>query len=200
MKTNVRAYTDEQLLDRVKEIKGFRKIPDGYWVIGVASNENESDVFDDKGYLFYGEKFIKVFQLTTNTGTYGLKNFKKWNRKGCFVIKTDQWIYKFWKTNLQHKGEMRAWRQNRACYYFRDNNFNNKAEEIGEVLFGMCGINFHTATYKVISFLRRLIGGWSTGCQVVPNTDDYYEILDMVDPVQDTVDYCILREFEPQAA
>ena len=195
MKTNVKSYTDKQLLDRVKSLPDFTHIPDSYWLIGVQSNEDEFNVNDDKFYLYKGEKFIKTFTGTTNTGAYGLTNFAKWNMKGVFVLKTNQWIYDFWKTNKKHRGKMEAWKQNKPCYHFRDGNKNDKVEEIGEMYFGMCGINFHTQSYKIINLIKQYIGGWSTGCQSPNNILDYYKTLDIVNPKQSTITYCILKEF-----
>lgn len=204
---NVRAYTDTELLKRVAMIEGFKGYPSDYWVIGIASNENGADMFDDKFYLFKGERFISVTSGTTNSGVYGLKNFRKWNNAGAFVIKLDQWIYDFWKTvdvvkgeriECKHKGRMRAWRQNKPCYHYRDNDGDKIAEQQGQLYFSMCGINFHTVTYKLVEFVRKWIGGWSVGCQVPNRTKDYYEILDKVNPYQDTVSYCILEEFDPK--
>lgn len=199
--SNVRSYTDEQLLDRVASLPDFKGFPasDKYWGIGVASEENAIDQFDDKFYLFKGEKFITVAsKFTTNSGTYGLKNFYKWNKDGCFVMETNHIYYNFWRTNHKHKGRMRAWGQRIACWGYRDANKNSKAEETGKRVFGIFGINFHTATYRLITFIRRLIGAWSVGCQVVSDTKKYYSILDLVDPNQSTVTYAILREWDPQ--
>lgn len=193
--SNVRTYTDQQLLDRVVEIEGFKGIPEEFWLIGISSNEDESNVNDDKFYLFLGTSFVKVFTGTTNSGAYGLQNYSKWNRKGCFVMKTDQWIYDFWKTNQLHKGKMKAWRQNKPCYHYRDNNKDGKADETGKVFFAMCGINFHTQSYKLKELVRRYIGGWSVGCQSPNDVFDYYDTLEKVNPHQPTITYCILKEF-----
>lgn len=194
--TNVKGYSDQELLDRVASLDGFKGYPDDYWMIGISSNENEANVNDDKFYLFRGTEFIKVMSGTTNSGTYGLKNFKKWNPLGCFVIKTDQIIYDFWKTNQRHKGKMDAWRQNKPCHHYRDDDMDNIAEEQGRLYFGMCGINFHTQIYnKTKRFIRQFIGAWSVGCQCPNDVEDYYETLATVDPVQDTVTYAILKEF-----
>lgn len=203
--SNVRSYTDEELLKRASEIPGFKGFPDKFWALGVSSNENQPDVFDDKLYIFQGTKFITTTSFTTNTGTYGLKNFEEWNKDGAFVIEKDQWIYDFWKCAeygsdgkrhyAMHKGKMKAWRQNKGCWGYRDNNKNDKAEQIGTRVFGMFGINFHTVSYKLVEIIKKAIGGWSVGCQVVNNTKKYYEIIEMVYAEQDTVSYCILEEF-----
>jgi hypothetical protein len=148
--SNVRNYTDEELLKRAASIEGFNGFPTDYWGIGVSSNENQPDVFDDKFYLFKGKEFIAVTSFTTNTGTYGLKNFQKWNKDGAFVIEKNQWIYDFWKCATYsssgkrryalHKGKMRAWRQNMPCRGYRDNDKDNIAEEKGKKVYGMFGI------------------------------------------------------------
>jgi len=202
--SNVRSYTDEELLEKAASIKGFNGFPTDYWGLAVSSNENQPDVFDDKFYLFKGKEFIEVTSFTTNTGTYGLKNFKEWNKDGAFVIEKNQWIYDFWqcavtkngkRTHALHKGKMKAWRQNKPCWGYRDNDGDNIAEQIGKRVFGMFGINGHTVTYKAVEMIKKLIGGWSVGCQVFNNTKDYYDIIDTVFENQDTISYCILEEF-----
>ena len=46
--SNVKNYTDKQLLDRVKLMINYKDIPSGYWILGVRSNEDQANVFDDK--------------------------------------------------------------------------------------------------------------------------------------------------------
>lgn len=186
-------YTDEQLLNRVKGLKSFIRIPNDYWILGVQSKEDKFNEFDDKFYLFKGEKFIIVTTGTTNAGLTGLKHYDTYNPNGCAVIKTDEWYYKLWKPGL-HKGKMRALKQYSAIKYYRDWNKNDKVEEIGKVREGVIGINFHTASYQPYNVITRLIGGWSTGCQVANNTADYYKILDYIGN-QDVVSYCLIKEF-----
>ena len=66
--SNVRFYTDKQILDRVKSLPSFQFIPSDYWLCGIRSTEDKSDNYDDKFYLFKGEKFIMVTSGTTNPG------------------------------------------------------------------------------------------------------------------------------------
>ena len=186
-------YTDEQLLNRVKGLKSFICIPNDYWILGVQSKEDKFNEFDDKFYLFKGEKFIMVTTGTTNAGLTGLKHYDTYNPNGCAVIKTDEWYYTLWRPGL-HKGKMRALKQYSAIKYYRDWNKNDKAEEIGNINEGVIGINFHTASYQPYNVITRLIGGWSTGCQVANNTADYYKILDYIGN-QDIVSYCLIKEF-----
>ncbi len=194
MKTKVKNYTDEQLLNRVSLLPSFIDIPKEYWILGVQSNEDIYNEFDDKFYIYKGEKFIKVTSGTTNTGKSGLKNYKKYNSKGVAVIKTDEWYYELWKYGL-HRGKMQALVQNKNIEYYRDYNKNNKAEEIGIAYKGKIGINFHTVSYeKDLHYSKNFIDGWSVGCQVINHVGDYYDILDMVKH-QDSIDYCLIKEF-----
>lgn len=192
--SNVRNYTDKELLDRVKSLPSCAYIPKGYWLLGVQSNEDEFNVFDDKFYLFRGHKFILVTNGTTNAGLSGLKGYERYNKKGCAVIKTNEWYYNLWEYGL-HRGRMPALRQRKPIKYFRDWNKNQKAEQIGEVYEGIIGINFHTVIYgHNPGFWRRLVGGWSVGCQVANIVKTYYRILDLC-RTQDTVSYCLIDEF-----
>lgn len=194
MKTNVKSYSDNELLDRVSSLDSFKGFPPNYWLLGVQSNEDGYNVFDDKFYLFKGEQFIDVVAGTTNAGTTGLKNYEKYNNKGVAVIKTNEWYHGLWKFGY-HRGKMPALKQIRPIKYFRDWNKNNSIEELGKMYKGIIGINFHTVLYqKNLSFWRRLIGGWSVGCQVVNHVGDYYYILNKVKK-QKYVTYCLIKEF-----
>lgn len=192
--TKVRNYKVQELLDRVSALSSFKGFPQGHWILGVQSKEDVYNEFDDKFYLFKGTKFITVVSGTTNAGSTGLKHYDRYNKNGVLVVKTDEWYYGLWQYGL-HKGKMPALRQVRNIKYFRDFNKNLKVEEIGEVKEGLKGINFHTVTYdKDLSLIKRFIGGWSTGCQVVNNVGRYYEILDKVKK-EPHVTYCLIREF-----
>ena len=125
--TNVRAYTDKELLDKIKTVDGYTHTPKGYYMIFVRSNEDAANKFDDKVYLFKGHKFIDVTSCTTNSGTYGLLNFSKWNKKGTALLKSNQAYYNCWKQGW-HKKRMRAWVQTAGrVIVSRDNNKNLKS-------------------------------------------------------------------------
>ena len=123
--TNVRSYTDKELLDRVKSLPDFTHIPAGYWLVGVRSNEDEFNKFDDKFYLFKGEQFIEVFKGTTNAGGKGLKEFHTYNPDGVAVLKSDTIVYDSHILGIS-KGRL-VYRQNKPFPYYRDNNYNEKA-------------------------------------------------------------------------
>lgn len=192
--SNVRAYNDDELLDRVKSLNSYIKIPDNKWLLGVQSSEHDYNVFDDKFYLWENTKCIMVMNGTTNAGSSGLKNYTKYNSNGCAVIKTNEWYYDLWRFGYHH-GKMPSLRQCNDILYYRDNNKNNTPDQIGKLYKGNIGINFHTVTYQHnLSFWRKLIGGWSVGCQVINHTDDYYKVLKLVKE-QPFVSYCLIDEF-----
>ena len=103
----VRAYTDKQLLDKVKTLRNFKSIPSEHWILGVRSNEDTPNRFDDKFYLFKGEQFIAVASGTTNPGTLTLKQFEKVNKSGAAVVVADSWYYNLWKFG-KHNGKVDA--------------------------------------------------------------------------------------------
>ena len=193
-KTNVRGYSKADLINKVMNLPSFTHIPKDYWILGVQSQEDEFNTFDDKFYLFKGYDFIMVTSGTTNAGKSALKNYERYNKKGTFVIKTNEWFYDLWKFGY-HNGRMEALKQVAPIKGYRDGDKDDKAEEVGEMVEGHFGINFHTATYsKIVGFFRKLIGGWSAGCQVANVYDDYKKIINLVKK-QDRISYCIIKEF-----
>jgi hypothetical protein len=189
----VRKYTDAQLLNKVKSLPSFKSLPAGYWILGVQSEEDTFNRFDDKFYIFKGDQFIMVTSGTTNAGVNGLMKYNSYNKDGVAVIKTNEWYYNVWKYGL-HRGKMRALRQVRNFLISRDGDKDKKVEE-GVSLPVMCGINFHANTYDMDNkVVKEIIGGWSLGCQVVNDTPKYVQIIDLVQP-QKLVSYCLLKEF-----
>ena len=189
----MKVYTKQEILDRVKSLPSFKRIPGDYWIVGIRSREDKYNKFDDGFYLFKNEELILSTTGTTNAGSTGLMEFYTYNSEGCAVVKADEWYYSLWTPGL-HKGKMRALRQNNPVKFFRDNNKNQKAEELGNVRQGMIGINFHAASYQIDDRTIELINGWSTGCQVCNNIKEYYKIIDTIGK-QGDVSYCLLKEW-----
>lgn len=182
-KTNVKAYTDKQLLDRVKSLKDFFYIPNSYWLLWVRSSEDAFDEFDDKRYLFKGEEFVSVTSCTTNKGG-----------RGSAVVKADQWLYDGFKFGL-HKGSMECLRQHKPFYFYRDYNLDHKTDESGELFYQNIQTQFHTITYyKNADVTRYNIGLWSEGCLVDNVNKDYNETLRLVSHTE-PVTGCIIHEF-----
>jgi hypothetical protein len=190
----VRKYTDEELLNRVKTLHSYKGIPDDYWIIGVRSQEDAFDTFDDKFYLFQGEKFVLTTTGTTNSGSHGIYNYEKYNPKGVATVKSNEWYYGVWKNGL-HKGKMKALVQIKPFIIFRDGNKNKKIEEYGNPVSQIVGINFHANTYDLNSTnIKTTIGEWSVGCQVINDMVKYKQIIILCES-QKSVSYCLLTEF-----
>jgi len=203
--TNVRNYTDRELLDRVKSLKTFFAIPKGRWILGVRSNEDRPNTYDDKFYEFEGENFIRVLTGTTNAGERYLRGgFLRYNKYGTAILKANEWYYNVWRWGL-HRGKMTALRQTGAkVKVHRDGNKNNKSEEIGPVHKGWYGINYHSNTYnfsiKNMKIVKWIIGDWSAGCQVINSREKYKEQMDWYESALKTgqqkfVSYCLINEF-----
>jgi hypothetical protein len=195
--TNVRTYNDKELLNKVKSLSSFKSVPQGYWILGIRSNEDAANKFDDKFYLFNGELFVTVTTGTTNPGTPILEGgFLKYNKLGAAVLKANEWYYDVWSYGL-HMGKMPALKQVGNFIVFRDGDGDEKSEEIGIPIKGSgYGINFHAATYDSnFKGLQENIGNWSAGCQVVNNKQKHLEIIKLVKP-QKKVTYVLLNEFE----
>lgn len=204
--TKVRGYTDEQLLNRVKSLSNYRTIPTGYWIIGVRSNEDTPNVYDDKFYIYKNDEFIDVLTGTTNCGTPALKGgYKKYNNDGAFVLKSDMWHHNMWKY-VYRTSRGHELRQVHAVTGYRDGNNNDKSEEIGDEIVGLFGINFHTNTFKWYnSYVSWVIGWNSAGCQVTNEREKYLKYLLLFKSrlkakKQTYVTYCLLNEFVPENA
>jgi len=205
MSTKVRSYTDKELLDRVRRLPNFRSIPKQRWILGVRSNEDTFDTYDDKFYEFEGEKFIRVLTGTTNAGAGVLRGgFLKYNKRGAAVLKADEWYYNVWSYGL-HRGKMPALLQKgRRVKVYRDGNKNTRVEQIGEPEIGWFGINYHTNTYDFslanLKVVKWAIGYWSAGCQVINDRKKYLEQIEyyknaFANGEQIMVTYCLINEF-----
>ncbi len=204
-KAMVKSYTDNQLIARAKAMPSFKKIPAGRWIIGVRSNEDAPDKFDDKFYEFEGEKFLRVVSGTTNPAISILKGgFKAYNNAGAAVVKADEWYYDLWKYGL-HNGKMPALLQlGSKIKVWRDGDMDGKSEEIGKLQEGHFGINFHSNTYdfsqKNLAVKKENIAGWSAGCQVVNDRIEYADMMEYYSKAlkngsQTHISYCLLNEF-----
>jgi hypothetical protein len=190
----VRDYTDKQLLEKVKSLSSFTKIPSGYWLLGVRSQDDLPNRFDDKIYLFKGEEFVLVTSATTNPGTPTLRQFEKINKDGAAVLKADEWYYNVWKYG-KHQGKVEALLQlgNKVTVY-RDTDKDDKSEEQGKLQTGYFGINFHPNTYDLSKGSGTNVGWWSAGCQVVNNIPNYKLMIGLLKR-EKLVSYCLINEF-----
>lgn len=193
-------YSDEQLIEMAKRAEGYKGIPKGYWNLYIRCNldDQKPNEFNDVHYLMKGLKSVKTQTCTTVPGLPALKGgFKRYNKHGAAVIASNVWMYNAFKAGL-HNGRMRALRQVKDIFIFRDGDMDNKPEQIGPRVKGMWHTNIHSVTYKLAwqatrNFVLKLIGQWSYGCIVHNNVADYVEFLDTVG--EDYITTLILDEF-----
>jgi hypothetical protein len=197
MKTNVRSYTDRELLDRTKSLPTFRGFPTGYFVIYVRSNEDAYDSFDDKKYTYYFEegmstpRFIRVDTCTTNTGSYGLLKFSNYTKAdGAAILQGDHMVYDAFVRG-KSKGR-NAYRENKAWGHYRDGNKDKKVDTVGDVIYEKIYAHIHRtkSRYNIIN----KIYNQSVGCLVDNNIEAFEEWFKMLDG-QKYLTAVILNEF-----
>lgn len=196
MSASVRQYTDKQLLDKVSSLKSFKGFPKNYWLIGIRSNADKFNIFDDKFFLFKGETFIEVYLGTTNAGNDLLDPT---NSRGEAILKSNEIYYDCWSRG-RHRGKVEAYVQTSPLPIYRDNDRDKKIEELGSFKLELVGINIHPATYNSGSTeIKSLINGWSQGCQVFAKrngTNSFNSFMRKTEG-QSKLTYCLLQEFDP---
>lgn len=196
MSASVRSYTDKQLLDRVASLKSFKSFPKNYWLIGIRSNLDKFNTFDDKFFLFKGEQFIEVYLGTTNAGN---DLIKPTNSRGEAVLKSNEIYYDCWSRG-KHRGKVAAYVQVLPLLIHRDNDRDKKIEELGVPKAETVGINIHPASYNSSSDeVKSLINGWSQGCQVFAKrggSNSFNSFMKKTEG-QLRLTYCLLQEFDP---
>lgn len=168
----MRAFTDKEVLDRVEKLPTFKGWKVGIYDVNIRSKADAFDAFDDKCFTYQVTKngqrpsFIMARNVTTNAGSYGLKRFQEYNHLGCAVLKSDVIVYGSHAFG-SHKGKP-AYRQVKGFPYFRDNNRNERAEEIGPEYNDIIYANVHRAGVD-----STVIKNWSTACLVTANLSKY---------------------------
>ena len=188
-------YTDDQLLDRVESAaQGFAGWKPGFYLIAVRAKADRPDEFDDKAYLFESKsagqrpEFRMVATCTTNAGTYGLKEFHKYEPAGCAVLKADTIVYDS-HVRGKHKTYI-AYKQSKGFPYYRDSDKDDKAEQSGQEKSNVIAANIHRASPVKISTRNY---NWSVGCIVLNNPNEFNAFMAMTGGK--SVSLCILGEF-----
>lgn len=200
MKTNVREYTDEQIISRVEQLASFRGWAAGKYDIWVRSNEDEFDAFDDKVYSFEVEatgdkpKFAMVCSGTTHAGHRGLKEYdSRYGNSRCAVLASDYMVYDSHFYGL-HKQKYPAYRQGKPFPYFEDTNKDEKVDETGKLVVDrVIYANIHAA-----GTASTKIGGWSIACLVRNVKKQYDKWMKWMNKAEN-LHVCILREWDPDA-
>lgn len=183
----MKVYTAQELKARFSQL-GF-KWDEDFNIIGIRSQADKPDVFDDQIYIVTKNN-LYVYKATTNPGVYWLTKFA--NPKGSAVLKSDMQHVNMWTIGL-HRGKYEALVQASPVKVYRDNNKNNKSEEIGELDSGYFGINGHHAKPGVRSVF---VGQWSAGCQVWEDYGEYQQALGLCKHSgKKYFTYTLLKEF-----
>ena len=162
----MRTFTDAEIIARVESLPTFEGWKKGIYDIWIRSKADQFDAFDDKGFTYQVHSegsqpvFIMARNGTTNAGSYGLKHFSEYNHLGCAVLKSDTIVYGSHSYGLHH-GKLPAYRQAKGFPYFRDNNRNERAEEIGAEFNDIIFANIHRAGVN-----STVIKNWSVACVV----------------------------------
>ena len=192
--TNIRNYTEKEILDRVKSVGG-KITPNKFLLVGIQSTEDATNLFDDMFYVFYNGELKGSTTGTTNPGLTALKHFEKYSTKGAIVWKTNMFYENLYQRGY-HKGRMKALRQVEPIYFYRDNDKDGKCEEKGELYFENRNCNQHGVDYDPFSNkIGSKIGGWSAGCQVMNNMSLYRYWIEAAWNLNKKVDYCLLKEW-----
>ena len=181
-KTNIKSYTDKQLLDKVRLEPNFKGFPNKLWNVAIRSTEDANDSFDDKIYTFNGETFISVSSCTTNKGN-----------KGTAVMCTGL-FYDSFEYGL-HKQKTPALRQIKAIPYRRDYTADKKTNPTTIVYNDIIYTNIHSASHDLNQqIVKTNIGEWSEGC-IVLNDIPYYKEWIKKFKLVGSVTFCLLDEF-----
>jgi len=154
-------------LKQVALNKGYQWLP--FQLINIRSAADKPNEFDDLLGV-YDNGNIVWHTGTTNPGVHWLMNFM--NPKGTAVLAEGQHL-NAWAIG-KHKGMYEALVQYAPLPVYRDNNKNNKSEQIGKPIYGQYGINQHRANANAIS---KIIDKWSAGCQVRNNPKEFDEFM-----------------------
>ena len=148
-------------------------------IVGLRNESTTPNKFDDKICVFWkGDGGIwagKSFNVTTDPGTYWLKN--PMSPQGTAILKEGQYIDAY-KIGM-HRGAYKALTQQKPVTVIRDYqrdailDFNNGKEETG-----LFGINIHRASAVGTT---KVIDKYSAGCQVFENADDFATFLELAE-------------------
>lgn len=150
-------------------------------IVGIRKDSTTPNSFDDKLIVFFkddkGNTQGKKYEITTDPGTYWLKN--PMNVDGTAILKEGQYVKAYGVG--KHKGKYDALTQQKAVTAYRDYDrnaildFNN-----GKETTGFYGINIHKAGTESAS-----VDKWSAGCQVFKREADFNEFMNLAKTQRD---------------
>lgn len=175
--------------------KGYKWFIDKPMIIGIRTESNLPDVFDDYVVLCQESKnkYFKGWMATTEPGVYWLNN--PMNIQGTGILKSNQYLH-CWSFGNHGSGLNRhkALVQVRPIALYRDNNKDSKIDiDPSKVNTGLFGVNIHSTGKD--NWIAPKINKWSAGCQVFPNYNAFKQFIKELENSKETVfSYTLLEE------
>ena len=172
------SWTQERITDGLSPIQKQQWLNNNLYFDSKGLSLKEDGDFGKNSQFAYdsylsnlGKERIKIWQITTDPGTFWLNN--PLNKLGTAVLKPNQWIDCWSIGNHQGKSDHNALVQTSKITVYRDNDKDNLSE-IGKEDVGLFGINIHrsNASGKTMN-----IGKWSAGCQVFQVKSDHDQLM-----------------------
>jgi len=181
---------DSKTIDQLKaEFKRLGYQWPNFHLIGIRSNADVPDAYDDDFYLINGTDVHK-YTGTTNPGAYWLQNFFNPAFGGTALLAPGQYV-DTWQLGVIYGEE--GFRQSKPVKIFRDSNKNLKSEEMGIPQIGMYSIHIHKM-FKNTKSLK--IWNWSAGCQGLNDPTHWNDLMDRFKKANlPALTYTLLKEF-----
>lgn len=196
-------------IQSVMHDKGYKFFYRGLYnlnIIGIRSNESESDKFDDEIHVIYTnqkkEKIHEIFPCTTDPGKYWLLNPMR--KKGTIIMVPGQYsgVYKVG----MHKS-YKALEQIKPIAYVRDN---SKDSKLDFSLYETEVPNRYNPSFEITNSKTNIhraskwqnllkVGRYSAGCQVLQIATDFNKLIKLCEEQENwgqgsTFTYTLLEE------
>jgi len=176
-------FANKYSVDYVKQVlesKGYAFFTNGVYnlnIIGIRNPNLVANSFDDTMvviYKFGGEWITKVYPITTDAGTYWLKN--PLSNKGTAILVPNQYrgVYSI---DLHNNKYIALCQRNGKVEVYRDNDKDLILDmDSAKIEKGMFGINIHRSN----PFSESLkVDKFSAGCQVFKRVKDFNEFIEI---------------------
>ena len=146
-------------------------------IIGVRSDEARANKFDDSLYVIYKNTLkdweVRLYKITTDPGTYYLKNPMKVT--GTAIVVPGQYRSAY-KRGTHYTYEALVQRGKNPIKIYRDSNKDEILDMSNDtVTEGWYGINIHKAGSD-----SKNVDRWSAGCQVFKTSSDFNDFMKLV--------------------
>jgi len=171
-----------QQLQCIMDKKGYaffdyKKKPWNLNIIGVRSDIAKANKFDDSMYVAYRnsskEWEVRLYKITTDPGTYYLKNPMKIT--GTAIVVPGQYRSAY-KIGTHKTYEALVQRGKNPIKIYRDSNKDEILDMSSDtVVEGWYGINIHKSGSD-----SKIVEKWSAGCQVFKTSSDFKDLMSLV--------------------